>query len=132
MIYLHTFVVGGLILGVGAMRTAAPVTPQPTELLAGNHWALLLAPPPAPIQHQQPSALAKKICRDQAPKRTTGKASRTESSCKTTEKKWGAEKYWTQLTEVEAWFIYGDSSILQRDRRRWGEAHKAQRKRRQQ
>lgn len=67
MIYLHTFVVGGLILGVGAVRPAATVTPQPTKFLAGNHWALLLTLPTAPIQHHQPSALTKKICWDQAP-----------------------------------------------------------------
>ena len=36
-----------------------------------------------------------------------------------------------QLMDADLWLIYGDSSILQRDGRRWGEAHKAQRKMRQ-
>lgn len=65
---LHTFIVGGLILVVGAVRPAAPATSQPTKFLAGNHWALLPALPTAPTQHDQPSALVKKICWRQAAK----------------------------------------------------------------
>lgn len=132
MIYLHTFVVGGLILGVGAVLPAATLTPQPTKFLAGNHWALLLALPTAPIQHHQPSALTKKICWDQAPiHRPLEKPQELKVHVKH-RKKWGTEKYWMQLTEVQLWLIYGDSTILQRGGRRWGEACQAQRKRRQQ
>lgn len=82
MIYLHTFITGGLILGIGAVRPAAPVTPQPTKFLAGNHWALLLALPTAPIQPihrplEKPQELKVHVKH---------------------RKKWGTEKYWTQLT----------------------------------
>lgn len=62
---MHIFIVGGQILGDGAVRPAAPATSQPTEFWTGNHWALL---PTAPIQHNQPSAHVKKTCWPQAAK----------------------------------------------------------------
>lgn len=35
--------------------------------------------------------------------------------------KYRTEKYWMQLMDTDLWLICGDSSIVQRNRRRWGE-----------